>query len=199
MRPTAAEMLFAQISASMRERGRNGDRLVPGGGWARSTLQEVGRRNWIPARSKRQHLERTDTGIHYDASITVKIYLTHNYRSARRVTDFSVCDSGGQKHRNKICFPLIRIHQSWGKCSFNKGLVSQTKIYFIQENLQKAKFQLVRCEPAITVFLSRNADGQCSEVVVLEFENPGLIQWSNNGPIKLLYNCREKKKHCLET
>lgn len=67
VQPTAAEMPFAQIGASMRQRRRNGVKLVPGGGWARSTLQEVGRRNWIPARSKRQHLEGTGTGVKHDA------------------------------------------------------------------------------------------------------------------------------------
>lgn len=67
VQPTAAEMPFAQIGASMRQRRRNGVKLVPGGGWARSTLQEVGRRNWIPARSKQQHLEGTGTGIKHDA------------------------------------------------------------------------------------------------------------------------------------
>lgn len=49
----------------MLEWRRDGHGLVPGGGWARSTLQEVGRRNWIPARSKRQQLERTDAGIEH--------------------------------------------------------------------------------------------------------------------------------------
>lgn len=67
VQPTAAEMPFAQIGASMRQRRRNGVKLVPGGGWARSTLQEVGRRNWIPARSKQQHLEGTGTGVKHDA------------------------------------------------------------------------------------------------------------------------------------
>lgn len=59
----------AEIKARRQER-RSGGLPVPGGGWARSTLQEVGRRNWIPARSKRQQLERTEAGIGLTAAHT---------------------------------------------------------------------------------------------------------------------------------
>lgn len=108
VQPTAAEMPFAQIGASMRQRRRNGVKLVPGGGWARSTLQEVGRRNWIPARSKRQHLEGTGTGIKHDAfsQSNMSYTILSKCLSSHR---FSLWH--WRRETQKCCFfPLIVIH-----------------------------------------------------------------------------------------
>lgn len=56
-----------------------GDSLLPGGGCARSTLQEVGRRNWIPGRSKQHQLERRDGGKLQTHAYVLIIFLFIKY------------------------------------------------------------------------------------------------------------------------
>lgn len=96
-------MLLAQIRASMRAKRRKEDKLVPGGGWARSTLQEVGRRNWIPAKSKWQHLERTDMDIKHEALSQPSV--SHTLKSKRwSFTDLVWETKKGRRETQKSCF-----------------------------------------------------------------------------------------------
>lgn len=75
-----AEMLLAEIRAvAWREKRKVKMKSVPGGGWARSTLQEVGRRNWIPARRKQQQLPWGHRYFSHHMTCTLKL-PTASYR-----------------------------------------------------------------------------------------------------------------------
>lgn len=155
----------------MEARRTSGDRLVPGGGWARSTLQEVGRRNWIPARSKQHESGRTGAGMktlmHAYSKTCLPQIQNIGYWSYC-LSSYYVSNRRGERNTDVLhfqcqkCFvlsldemwtwPLI-INNKWGTIAV---LLSPAIIIFL-------KIVDIAHYAAFTVFLSQNADGQCYE------------------------------------